>query len=142
MKRKFEKKQILSLFLIVSLLAALMMTMLSCNKEISDDTTDTNAESAKISTFVFEVVYQDGSTKTYDITTDKKTVGEALLEKELISGEDGPYGLYVKTVCGVTVDYDKDGCYWSFCINDEIAMTGVDSTDIVEGTKYSFKVAK
>ena len=37
-------------------------------------------------------------------------------------------------------DYDKDGAYWAFYINDEYALTGVDSTKIAEGEHYSFKV--
>ena len=57
----------------------------------------------------------------------------------MIAGEDGDYGLYVKTVNGETVDYDKDGKYWAFYINGEYGMTGVDATDIVEGDSYAFK---
>ena len=50
------------------------------------------------------------------------------------------YGLYVKEVNGITADYDVDGTYWAFYINDEYASTGVDSTNITEGDNYSFKV--
>ena len=78
----------------------------------------------------------------FEIHTDKKTVGEALLEVKLIEGEDGPYGLYVKKVNGITADYDVDQTYWAFYINGEVAMTGVDVTDVEGGATYSFKVAK
>ena len=37
---------------------------------------------------------------TFTLHTDKSTVGEALLEHELIAGEQGAYGLYVKVVNG------------------------------------------
>jgi hypothetical protein len=73
------------------------------------------------------------------VKTDKTTVGAALLEVELIAGEDSQYGLYVKTVNGITLDYDKDGKYWAFYIDGEMAMSGVDSTDIAEGATYEFK---
>ena len=73
------------------------------------------------------------------MSTDKKTVGEALLDANLISGENGAYGLYVKTVSGITYDYEKDGKYWAFYINGEYGMTGVDVTDIVEGDFYALK---
>ena len=63
-----------------------------------------------------------------------------MLEYEVIAGEDGQYGLYVKTVNGETVDYDKDGKYWAFYINGEYGMTGVDVTEIVEGDSYALKV--
>ena len=57
----------------------------------------------------------------------------------LIAGEDSEYGLYVKTVNGVTVDYDQDGKYWAFYVDGEYAATGVDSTDITTGATYTFK---
>lgn len=93
-------------------------------------------------TFTFVVTLADGATTTYTIHTDKKTVGAALLELELIAGEESTYGLYVKTVQGVTADYDVDKTYWAFYIDGEYAMTGVDQTDIKDGTTYTFKIEK
>ena len=57
----------------------------------------------------------------------------------MIEGEDGPYGLYVKTVNGITADYDKDGLYWAFYVDDAYAISGVDKTAIAEGGHYAFK---
>ena len=90
--------------------------------------------------FSLTVTDQEGSDTQFEIHTDKQTVGDALLELGLIDGEESEYGLYVKTVNGITVDYDKDGAYWAFYINGEYASSGVDSTDITEGDNYSFKV--
>lgn len=67
-------------------------------------------------------------------------VGEALLDVGLIAGEDSEYGLYVKTVNGVTADYDTDQTYWAFYVNGEYAQSGTDSADITVGNAYSFKV--
>lgn len=92
--------------------------------------------------FGFEVVDKDGNKTLFEIHTDKKTVGEALLELGLIEGENSAYGLYVKKVNGIVADYDVDGTYWAFYINDTYASTGVDSTDVVAGTTYSMRVAK
>ena len=92
--------------------------------------------------FNFVVVDKDGNETKFEIHTDKPTVGEALLEIKLIEGEDGPYGLYVKTVNGITADYDIDQTYWAFYINGEMAMTGVDATNVEAGATYSFKVEK
>ncbi len=89
--------------------------------------------------FDFTVVDTDGSTMSYKVSTDKKTVGEALLDAKLIEGENGPYGLYVKTVAGKTYDYTKDGKYWAFYANGELSATGVDMTDITENAIYSFR---
>lgn len=90
--------------------------------------------------FMLSVVDKDGNEETFEVHTDKATVGEALLELNFIAGDDSEYGLYVKTVNGITADYDKDGVYWAFYINGEYAQTGVDSTNIAEGDSYSFKV--
>lgn len=92
--------------------------------------------------FAFEVVLEDGTTTLYNVHTDEKTVGAALLGVNLIAGDDSEYGLLVKTVDGVTADYDKDETYWAFYIDGEYASTGVDSTDVVPGSTYSFKVEK
>ena len=92
--------------------------------------------------FLFTVVDKDGNETYFEIHTDKETVGEALLELELIAGEDGEFGLYVKTVNGITADYDVDQTYWAFYIDGEYAMSGVDVTAIEEGKTYAFKVEK
>ena len=137
----------LSLLLVTVLLAAMVFTMVSCDNDSDLPSDSSNEETTSgaadnLTTFTFEVVFLDGRSESHTIETDKKTVGEALIEKGMISGDDGPYGLYVKTVCGETHDYDTDKTYWSFYINGEKAMSGVDSTDIVEGTKYSLKAEK
>lgn len=79
---------------------------------------------------------------TFTLHTDKETVGEALMEHDLIDGEEGPYGLYVKKVNGMTADFDVDGYYWAFYIDGETAMTGVDVTEIKEGVTYQLECTK
>ena len=92
--------------------------------------------------FLFTVVDKDGNETNFEIHTDKEIVGEALLDLELIAGDEGEFGLYVKTVNGITADYDVDQTYWAFYVDGEYAMTGVDATNIEEGKTYSFKVEK
>lgn len=92
--------------------------------------------------FAFAMEDAEGGKTQWEIHTDQKTVGEALLELGLIDGEDSEFGLYVKTVNNITLDYDKDGMYWSFYINDEYAQSGVDSTEIKEGDTYLLKAEK
>lgn len=105
-----------------------------------DSNSDANVLGEGQTVFTFTVVDADGVETSFEIHTDKTTVGDALQELELIAGEDSDYGLYVKTVNGVTVDYDTDGKYWAFYIDGEYASTGVDSTDITAGSTYTFKV--
>lgn len=91
-------------------------------------------------TFKFSVTDVDGEKAEFEIHTDEKTVGEALLKIGMIAGDEGEYGLYVKTVNGTTLDYDKDGKYWAFYVNGGYASTGVDATAIEADTEYSFVV--
>ena len=78
----------------------------------------------------------EGKAVVFTIKTDAETVGEALMEHDLIAGDQGAYGLYVKVVNGLRADYDKDRAYWGFNINGEGAMTGVDMTEITDGGNY------
>ena len=103
---------------------------------------DLNVLGSGKNAFVFTVVDLDGNEYKYVIRTDKEIVGDALQELNLIQGDEGAYGLYVKFVLGIEADYDKDQTYWAFYVNDEYAMTGVDVTPIEEGKTYSFKKSK
>ena len=87
-------------------------------------------------------VVAEGKTVVFTVRTDKGTVGEALLEHGLLAGEEGPYGLYVKRVNGLEADYDKDQTYWAFYINGSYAMSGVELTEIEEGTVYRLEKQK
>lgn len=136
------------LLLCVVLIAATALLTSGCGQKETPDTngaTTTTATDAKVvrgegaTVFDFNVVDVNGRTTAFEIHTDKQTVGEALLELGLIAGEESQHGLYVKTVNGITVDYDKDGKYWAFYENGKYAMVGVDSTAIVPNTTYMFK---
>ena len=150
--KKTQIKNLLSFLVCIVLIAAMALFASGCN-----DNTATNEVSSGVTQssdtqvtelgegeteFEFTVAYADGKETKFNISTNKKTVGEALLEQELIEGEDGPYGLYVKTVNGETHDYDVDGTYWSFYVNGEYATSGVDTTEIESGARYMFKVEK
>ncbi len=143
---KHNRKR-LAMLLSMLLVVAMIFGVTGCNKkeEAAVSSTETVYEDGAVigegsKVFNFTVVNMEGEEVTLEVHTDKETVGEALLEHDVIAGEDGDYGLYVKTVNGETVDYDKDGKYWAFYINDEYGMTGVDATTITEGDSYAFKV--
>ena len=92
-------------------------------------------------TVICEVKAED-KTVTFTVKTDKQTVGEALIEHGLVEGDEGPYGLYIKKVNGILADYDINQCYWAFYIDGEMAMSGVDGTDIAEGVTYQLVYSK
>ncbi len=142
---RFFKKTV-SFLIVLVLITAVALSAVGCkdNKKVELKTPETESVSKGDgqTTFEFGVVFADGSEKRYTVKTDEKTVGAALLKEGLIEGEDGDYGLYVKTVGGVTADYDTDGTYWAFYVNGEYASSGVDSTEIKSGETYVFKIEK
>ena len=79
---------------------------------------------------------------TFTIKTDKKILGDALLEHELITGDQSQYGLYIKTVNGILADYDVNKSYWGFYKNGEFMLTGVDGTEITDGEHYELVYEK
>ena len=83
-----------------------------------------------------------GNEYIFTINTDKATVGEALSELDFIQGEKGPYGLFIKTVNGITADYEKDGAYWAFYIDGEYASKSADQTEINPQSEYSLKIER
>ena len=101
----------------------------------------TEAEGPKVS-FTLVIVDDQGNETTQTIETTRTKVGDALLDEGLIEGEETEYGMFISRVDGIYADYNETGTYWSFYIEGEYAMTGVDQTDIVDGATYMLKVEK
>ena len=86
-------------------------------------------------TISVEIVHADGSEKKLSISTDAETLRAALEPEGILAGEDGPYGMFVKTVDGESVD-DALQQWWCFTKGGESLMTGVDDTMIADGDAY------
>ncbi len=150
--QKTNFKKHLSLLLCAVLVAVTALVTTGCRDTNTQDNTDkTPAIQDNVPATVLGegqtqfslIVAGDDNTETlFEIHTDKETVGEALLELGVILGEESQYGLYIKTVNGITVDYNKDGKYWAFYIDGEYATSGVDQTQITQGVTYSLKIEK
>ena len=122
-------KKVLSVVLCFVLVASMALFAAGCGSdEVSIPVTDGQTVGKGDVSFPLVIVDGDGNEVNVTVNTDKEIVGEALLELGLVEGEDSDYGLFIKTVNGITADYDVDGTYWAFYINDEYAMAGVDST--------------
>ena len=148
------RKKFLSCILCMVLIVAMALSTVGCNgsKDSGAASGDAGAQAgAEVQReggelgegskeFALTVTDKDGNETQFEIHTDKETVGEALQELNLIDGEEGEYGLFVKTVNGITADYDADGVYWAFYVNGEYAASGVDVTQITEGDSYALKV--
>ena len=157
---KFSNKKIVTLLLTMMLVASMVIGAVGCgnsNQQAQNNVQNTEVQNTETqdaeevqdtilgegaTVFAFTVIDKDGNETVFEIHTDKEIVGEALLELGLIEGEESQYGLYVKTVNGITADYDVDQTYWAFYVNDEYATSGVDTTAIEEGMTYTFKVEK
>ena len=146
MMKRTSMKKTLSLIFCIVLIAAMALVTTGCSGKpddmaVSDVITfsdgDTIGEGKN--TFPLTIVHKDGTELTVTVNTELTVVGEALQELGLINGEEGPYGLYIKTVNGETLDYDKDGKYWAFYVDGEYALEGIDLTEIAEGAAYMLK---
>ncbi|MBQ9759754.1 MAG: DUF4430 domain-containing protein [Clostridia bacterium] len=139
------KKTLLCLFLaLVCILSC--FSLIACKDETADPTetdllwTDATYKEDKTfgngsKTVQVEVKAGDRSV-TFTLKTDKTTLADALLEHQLVSGEDGAYGLYIKTVNGILADYDVDQTYWQLTKNGVDPMTGASGVTVADGEHY------
>lgn len=90
---------------------------------------------------VIEVVDNNQETATYELKTDAEYLRQAMEEAEglTFSGSEGEFGLMVDTVNGLTADYNADGAYWSFYVNGEYAMYGIDSQPVLDGDTFTIQ---
>ena len=128
--------------LLTAVLCVMMLAcMTACTKEEekgiwADAKYTEDTELGKGSKTVKVVVGAEGKKITFTIHTDETILGDALLAHELVEGEDGDFGLYIKKVNGILADYDVDQTYWGFYQNGEYMMTGVDTTEFADGDQY------
>ena len=139
-------------FFAIILALVMALSLMACGNTAvqpdADDDADTPVvtDSAALGegahSFTLEITDADGKTITATIHTDAETVGEALSNLEIVRGEDSEFGLYIKTVNGITADYDVDQTYWAFYIDGEYAQTSVDMTAVNDGSVYKLAVEK
>ena len=143
-------KKLLALVLAFVLTAAAALTGCSTTPAETTappaETTEAPAETQPVtelgegaSNFGLTIVDKEGVTHLYRVHTNVGMMGEALIEVDLIDGEQGQYGMYIKAVLGQTLDYETDGMYWAFYVNGEYAMTGVDQTPVEHDAQYMLK---
>lgn len=141
-------KKISQILLCLVLLTIVCVGLSACNKSTTETdiwseaiyTQDTEFGNG-VKTVMVEVIALDKSV-TFTIHSDKNTLGEALIEHNLIEGEQGAYGLYIKKVNGITADYDINQCYWGFNKDGEGMMTGVDGVVFSDGEHYELVYTK
>lgn len=91
-----------------------------------------------------EVVDDKGEKTSYDVKTDAEYLRGAMEETKGLefSGDDSEYGLMVIVVNGVTADYNVDGSYWAFYVNDEYCQYGVDEQPVNDKDVFKIEYTK
>lgn len=134
------KKTLSALSALLTIIFAL--SLCGCQKPDNADSNPSDTNKNTTVSVTVEVTFEDGSSESFDITTDKPTLRAALEEKNLIEGDEGQFGLYVKKVCGVTADYDVNSAYWAFYKNGEYMTCSVDDEALTDGASYQIKYTK
>ncbi|MEY8521960.1 DUF4430 domain-containing protein [Lachnospiraceae bacterium 38-10] len=82
-----------------------------------------------------EVIHGDHSSKTFAYHTYREYLGEVLKDEELVTGEDGAYGMFIQSVDGETADESLQE-WWCITKDQKKLNTSADQTPIADGDKY------
>lgn len=87
--------------------------------------------------FTLTVIDAEGGETVHKLTSDAEMLGEVLLAEGLIAGDKGQFGIYVKTVGGITVN-EANQEWWCLTKGGAEVLTGVDETPLEDGAAYEF----
>ena len=90
-----------------------------------------------------EVVNKAAESTLYELSTDAEFLRQAMEEADGLTfeGEEGPYGLAISSVNGEVADFNVDGSYWSFYVNGEYCIYGIDSQPVMDGDAFKIVYA-
>ena len=85
-----------------------------------------------------QIVDDKGETTTYTHKTDAFFLMQALEEIDglKIEGDEGDYGMYIKSINGLRAVYELDTAYWGIYVNGEYATHGVDTQPVTDGDTF------
>lgn len=86
-------------------------------------------------TITVQVTAHEPEAESFTITTQAEFLRQALEEINLVQGDESEYGLFVKTVNGVTAQESAQE-WWCFTKGGQDVMTGVDVTPIADGDVF------
>ena len=136
-------KKIKKVFLMV-LCMILCFSFVSCNKSEEKVSLWENATYTEDQIFgngkktvVLEVKAEDKSVE-FTFRTNTDVLADVLTEHNIISGNEGPYGIYVTCVNGIEANYDENKSFWSLEKEGLQLTTGVSETGIKDGDRFSF----
>ena len=85
-----------------------------------------------------EVVNKAQETKEYNLKTDAEYLKQAMEEADGLEfkGSDGQYGLMITEVNGELAEFNTNGAYWSFYVNDEYCNYGIEQQPVNDGDTF------
>lgn len=147
------KKKLTVIVAVVVAIIAIILGFMACTNNPAPNSADSQSLAASqsvqtsqaqssspdaVKEYLFEVTHKDGTTTKKTLTTTETTLDKALLDAGLVAGDEGEYGLFVTEVDGEAADYSTDGGWWKFLVNGEESSVGVSTTNIENGSIYSF----
>lgn len=86
-----------------------------------------------------EVVDDKEQSTKYEVNTDAEFLRQAMEETDGLTfdGDESEYGLMISSVNGITADFNINGAYWSFYVNDEYCQYGVDTQPVTDGDAFA-----
>lgn len=91
--------------------------------------------SADTRTVTVEVVHSDGSSREFVLESEAENLGQAMVEGGVVVDNQGPYGLYILTADGETVN-EADQEWWMLTKGGESVNTGADGVVFADGEHY------
>ena len=90
-----------------------------------------------------EVVDNANEISSYSLNTDATYLIDAMKELQhfTFSGYEGPYGLTVISINGISADWEKDNAFWCIYVNGEQGNYGVESQTVNDGDTFRFVYA-
>jgi hypothetical protein len=86
-------------------------------------------------TITVQVLHKDGEERVFTLETGEAYLGAVLTAEGVVEDNQGPYGLYMLTVDGETVDEGAQE-WWKLTKGGEMVNSSADSTPIADGDHF------
>lgn len=91
-----------------------------------------------------EVINSANESMVYELKTDAEFLRQAMDEAEGLTydGTEDQYGIMISTINGEVADYNVNGAYWGFYVNDTYCNYGIDTQPVADGDAFIIKYEK
>ena len=123
---------------LLALALVVLMTVVSltaCGTVDTNSDTSSGTQETKTISITVTVVAKDKTEKVLNIETNKKNLGDALLQEGIVTEDEHKSGYY-SYIDGVRADYTKDGSWWCLTKGGKDVMTGFNKTKIADGDQF------